>query len=626
MLDKASSLYSESPAESYALYEAAQREAELNSNHQFDGDILVGKARYNILVAKYDAASANLSEATLFYEAKEDKHGLADVYNLKSILMQRLGEDEASRNMLLKSIELDKELDDIDALITDYGNLALDYYRSEDADSMFYALTELEKLQDETGDYENYYYYQNWGMYFQLIKDYPRALQQYETAQKIAEKYKMTDSRATILMMKAQAYRLKKDLKKAEINAQESYEFSEENNLIYEGAEALAELIKIKRDQKDFKGALEVQEKWIKVDKEINDLERMQRVNAIEAQLEIAEKEKTIAQGEADLQAEKLEGEKIRTKNAWLVGIVILIIVLLLFTAIIYARTRKLNATIQRQKEEVELKSLKLEDALTSIEDSLEYSKLIQSSMLPPLSLLAPNFKESFVFYQPKDIVSGDFYWIHRTETATIFVVGDCTGHGVPGAMVSMVCHEALNKVVKEKGIHNPALILDDVRAIVSETFAQNTANLNDGMDVAICKIEEDKLTFAGAQNPVWIVREGKTEVHPDFSTEIIGSKQLISAKGDKQPIGRYVNPKPFTAKHIKLKKNDLIYLFSDGYVDQFGGDKGKKFKASNFKELIIQMSDKNLSEHETILSTTFEDWKGQLEQVDDVCVMGLKF
>jgi hypothetical protein len=180
----------------------------------------------------------------------------------------------------------------------------------------------------------------------------------------------MTDSRATILLMKAQAYRLKKDLKKAHAFAEESYLFSEENNLIYESAEALQEGIQIKREQNDFKGAFELQEKWVKVSNEINDLERVQRVNAIEAQLEIAEQEKTIAHGEAELQAEKLAGEKVRTKNAWLVGVVILIIVLLIFTAYIYGKTKKLNGTIKRQKEEVELKSLRLEDAMTSIEDS----------------------------------------------------------------------------------------------------------------------------------------------------------------------------------------------------------------------------------------------------------------
>jgi serine phosphatase RsbU (regulator of sigma subunit) len=626
MIDKAELQYDQSPAQSFSIYEAAEREAELTSNHAFDGEIALGQGRYNLLVAKYDASSAKISEAILFFEAKNDKRGLAKAFSLKSILFERIGATDASHAMLLKTLEIDIELDDSRCLLADYANLSLDYYRSEKADSMKYCLEQMEKHRDDLGEYEDYYYFQNWGMYFQLIQDYNRALQQYDTAQKIAEKKKMTDSRATILMLKAQTYRLKKDLKKAELAAQESYTFSEENNLIYESSEALQELIKIKKDQKDFKGAIAFQEKWIKVDNEINDIERMQRVNAIEAQLEIAENEKTIALGEAELQAEKLEGEKVRTKNAWLVGVVILIIVLLVFTAFIYVRTRKLNRTISRQKEEVELKSLKLEDALTSIQDSLEYSKLIQSSMLPPLSLLDNNFKEKFVYYNPKDIVSGDFYWIHQTDGLTIFAVGDCTGHGVPGAMVSMVCHEALNKVVKEKGITEPALILDEVRGIVADTFSQNTANLNDGMDVAVCKIEGDKLTFAGAQNPVWIVRDEKTEIHPDFKTEVIAGKNLISLKGDKQPIGRYLESKPFTSKHIQLLENDLIYLFSDGYVDQFGGEKGKKFKASNFKELVVNLANRNLSEHKEALNKTFEDWKGSLEQVDDVCIMGLRF
>jgi len=348
-------------------------------------------------------------------------------------------------------------------------------------------------------------------------------------------------------------------------------------------------------------------------------------VNAIEAQLEIAEQEKIIALGEAELQAEKLEGEKVRTKNAWLIGVVILIVVLLIFTAYIYGRTKKLNGTINRQKEEVELKSLKLEDALTSIEDSLEYSKLIQSSMLPPLDLLMPTFKEAFVLYKPKDIVSGDFYWIHKTDNFTIFAVGDCTGHGVPGAMVSVVCHEALNKVVKEKGISTPGLILDEVRETVTATFGQNTTNLNDGMDIAICKIENDQLEFAGAQNPLWIFRDEAIKLTEGFACEQIGAKQLISAKGDKQPIGRYTNKSPFQTHRIQLKSGDAIYLFSDGFVDQFGGEKGKKYKASNFKELIASIANDKLSYQEASLNSAFEDWRGSLEQVDDVYGLGVR-
>lgn len=626
MITKADLLYDESPAQAFSLYEAAEREANQSANHDFDGKIFLGKARYNLLVAKYDAANANLSEAILFFEANGDKTGLSSALSLKSILFQRIGDEKGAHSLLLKTIEIDKELGDSGALILDYGNLSLDFYRYEMPDSMKYCLEELEKYQDDAGDYEDYYYFQNWGMYFQLIKDYNRALQQYDTALKIAEKNKMTDSRATILMMKAQAYRLKKDLKKAHAFAEESYLFSEENNLIYESAEALQEWIQIKREQKDFKGAFELQEKWVKVSNEINDLERVQRVNAIEAQLEIAEQEKIIAQGEAELQAEKLASEKVRTKNAWLVGVVILIIVLLIFTAYIYGKTKKLNGTIKRQKEEVELKSLRLEDALTSIEDSLEYSKLIQSSMLPPLDSLFPTFKDAFVLYKPKDIVSGDFYWIHKTEKFTVFAVGDCTGHGVPGAMVSMVCHEALNKAVKEKGISTPGLILDDVREMVITTFAQNSTNLNDGMDIAICKIENNQLEFAGAQNPVWIVRNDTIKLTPGFNCEQIGAKQLISAKGDKQPVGRYSNKSPFETHSIQLESGDSIYLFSDGFVDQFGGEKGKKYKASNFKELIASISDDELSYQEASLNSAFENWRGSLEQVDDVCIMGVKF
>ncbi len=175
--------------------------------------------------------------------------------------------------------------------------------------------------------------------------------------------------------------------------------------------------------------------------------------------------------------------------------------------------------------------------------------------------------------------------------------------------MVSMICHEALNKIVKENNILEADKILNAVRDIVVDAFEGNLDNLNDGMDIALCILKNNNVEFAGAYNPLWIIRNG----------------ELLEFKGDKQPIGNYDQPFPFTKKSIPLLENDNLYIFSDGYADQFGGDKGKKLKTTNFKKLLLRINQYDMSEQKLHLDKSFDAWRGSLEQLDDVCVVGIK-
>lgn len=631
LIDKADAVYDENPAQSLVLYEKAEARAKKEGAHSLDGEIHYGKGRFYVLIGQYDAASAELNKAILIFTENENDQGLASVYSIKSILLGRIGEPERAHNMLLKALEIDKKTNNVEGMWSRYTNLGLDYYRSNQPDSMKYCQEEMEPLLSEDHPKQYLYYYQNWGLYYTLLEDYSRAIQQYNLALEIAEKQKMTDSKASILVLLSKAYSGQKDFKLAEEFALKSYIFSEENNLKYESSEALQELVVLSQNQGEYKKALEYQQKWLRIDKEINDLERIQKVKIIESQLNLAEKEKEIAMAEAALKEEQLQNQKTRTRNAWLVAGLLIIGVLLILTTYIFYKTKKLNATIQAQKEEVEYKSLKLEDALLSIEDSLNYSKLIQESMLPPLDPFHNYFEETAILYKPKDIVSGDFYWLNRVGDDLIFAVGDCTGHGVPGAMVSMVCFEALNKAVLESDLIEPAEILNEVRKLVVKTFSNKEKSLNDGMDIAICKISNKTLSYAGAHNPLWICRKGEFDsslleldkVKIEKTSAL--NTNFLSIKASKQPIGKYEHEKPFDQTKIELNKGDLVYLFSDGYVDQFGGHKGKKFKSSNFKELLVKVKDQSLSQQQEELNLVFEKWRGQLEQVDDICVLLLK-
>lgn len=241
--------------------------------------------------------------------------------------------------------------------------------------------------------------------------------------------------------------------------------------------------------------------------------------------------------------------------------------------------------------------------------DSIKYAKRIQNAILPSHQSVNTLFPNSFIYYQPKAIVSGDFYWIHEKDNTKFFAVADCTGHGVPGAMVSVICHSALNRSVREFNLTEPSKILDKTRDLIIEEFSKSEEYVSDGMDIILCSIKDHELIYSGAHNPLWICR----------------ADELIEYKADKQPVGNFSHAKSFTSNFITLQPNDTIYMSTDGFADQFGGDNGKKMKRKNFKNYLKSITEKPLELQRQILNVKFEDWKGDFEQVDDVCVMGIK-
>ncbi|MCB9223211.1 MAG: SpoIIE family protein phosphatase [Crocinitomicaceae bacterium] len=285
-------------------------------------------------------------------------------------------------------------------------------------------------------------------------------------------------------------------------------------------------------------------------------------------------------------------------------------------TKALLARQRELEATVEERTAELKEKHEQLEESHQEIKDSIAYAKRIQSAILPPQKLVKEYLPESFILYKPKDVVAGDFYWMAHAQDKILFAAADCTGHGVPGAMVSVICNGGLNRSVNEFNLTDPGKILDKTRELVIKEFEKSEDDVKDGMDIALCSLGPSStswtsLNYAGANNPLWIIRKGSDEIE--------------EVKADKQPIGKYQNASPFNTHQIELMPGDSFYIFSDGYADQFGGEKGKKFKSANFKSLLLSIQDKNMEEQRHIIDQTFEDWKNQFEQVDDVCVIGVQ-
>jgi serine phosphatase RsbU (regulator of sigma subunit) len=254
------------------------------------------------------------------------------------------------------------------------------------------------------------------------------------------------------------------------------------------------------------------------------------------------------------------------------------------------------------------------------ITDSINYAQRIQKGILPSAEQMQETLTDYFILYRPKDIVSGDFFWatkkINEEGNALGIVAAiDCTGHGVPGAFMSMLGHTLLNQTIKNASVQNPAQILDFLNEELPKTIHSygQEMSIRDGMDISLCAIDfkNAKLFYAGANNPCWIVRNKNLIVlQPD--------KQVISAAAD-------CEKKNFSNREFELEKGDLIYLFTDGYADQFGGPKGKKFKYRQLSDLLLSTSAKEMKNQKQVLETAFENWKGQLEQVDDVCIIGIK-
>jgi serine phosphatase RsbU (regulator of sigma subunit) len=342
-------------------------------------------------------------------------------------------------------------------------------------------------------------------------------------------------------------------------------------------------------------------------------------------------KEKEIADLVQKNEIQQLKiAENQATQRLYVWGIILAIVIctLLIFVFINAKRNalqlKRRNELIEIQSKDIQVKNDQLEQVNKEITDSINYAQRIQQAILPSAQVLNETLKNGFVLFRPKDVVSGDFYWLEKTATTIYFAAADCTGHGVPGAMVSVVCSNALSKALLEEGKTKTNELLDKTRELVIKQFgAENITDLQriqDGMDISLCAYfpTENRMEWSGANNPLWIVRKNDT-----------GGFDLIEFKPDKQPVASYAVMEPFSAHHIQLYSQDTVYIFTDGYQDQFGGSEhkkgGKKFKVSRLKELIISIQHMTMDEQHHYFERVLEEWRGDIEQIDDICIIGVR-
>ena len=306
----------------------------------------------------------------------------------------------------------------------------------------------------------------------------------------------------------------------------------------------------------------------------------------------------------------RVQFQTIEQQHAVIITFIILLVLILALTYIIYRqfkKTKQYNIELAKQRDTIAEQN-------KHITDSIMYASRIQHAILPPQEIIANNVPEHFILFKPRDIVSGDYYWMTQIDDTIIVTAADCTGHGVPGAFMSLLGITFLNEIVHEQRITSPHTILNELRQRIKDSLNKgNTGeSYKDGMDMAVCLINKSnyKLSYAGAYNSLYLIR----------------NKKLTEIKADKMPVG--LSDKmdvPFQLHNWQLEKGDSFYMFSDGYADQFGGPRNKKFMSKSFKKLLVSIEHHDMTNQKEILNNTINDWMGTNEQVDDILIIGIR-
>lgn len=550
---------------------------------------------------QYDDALKFFNKSLAIRIEENDKRGMGTVYNNMGLAYDNKGLTDKALEYYLKSLKVREEIEDKSGIATSLNNIGFLYYQTNNPEKAFEYCTRSLQLREELGQQSKIAStLNNLGQIELKLKNITSAKKIGERALTIAKELGYTEL--------------------IEINA----------GLLYE----IAEL------QGNYPEALKMRNLEILMRDSITNADNQKNTLKNSLKYEF-DKQKTLddAEHEKQLAVEKEAKAKQKIITFATAGGLGLVAIFLLFVFNRLQVTRKQKAVIEEQKTVVEKVHHELVEKNKEIMDSITYAKRIQSAILPPQKRVKEYLPDSFILYKPKDIVAGDFYWMEslsainsiqssfhsplKTENCEhiLFAAADCTGHGVPGAMVSVVCNNGLNRSVREYGLTDPGKILDKTREIVIQEFEKSDEEVKDGMDISLCGLDlsNNVLTWAGANNPLWIIRANQ---HSGLDPE---SHEIIEYKADKQPIGKYAEAKPFTTHQIQLQKGDSIYIFTDGYQDQFGGEKGKKFKAAKLRELLLSIQYERMEKQQELIDQSFEAWKGNLEQVDDVCVIGVR-
>jgi serine phosphatase RsbU (regulator of sigma subunit) len=597
---------------------------------------------------KYDnAIHYGLKASKIAVQHKEDSL-LYLIYNQIGVAHDYKGEYTKALNYYFKALPQAEKHKDISNTASIMNNIGLAYYFQTDFDkALVYHNNVLEIRKKQNDNNGLSISLNNIAMVYVSLKQFQKAIDNYKFCIKTDTQLNDSLSLADDYINIGHCYTEMKEYKKAEYYHLLALKIKEKSNqdigiclsklnlghvnfylkqynkaiIWFNQAEEIAKKLKLKNNlisihdglvkvylkKKDYQNAFVNFSKVYNLEKEINAREKIQKQTATELTYKFnkeREKQKLARIKEQLENAKKQEKAKFISISVSIIGFVIFLFSILLFKK--WKDAKKQQQIINEKNILVELKN-------KEILDSINYAKRIQKAILPSDEFIASFFEKHFIFYSPKDVVAGDFYWFEKLKDMLIFAAADCTGHGVPGAMMSVVCNNALQRSVKEFGLIRPGEILDKTKQIIFEDLTKNDETVSDGMDISMCSYDIKTKTFywSGANNNLIIWKRTQNE--------------LIEIKADKQPIGKSIHTKAFTTHQLDLEAGDRIYLLTDGFADQFGGEEGKKYKTKNLKSLLLKTASQSIVQQCESIIGEFHNWKNKLEQVDDVCIFGIE-
>ncbi|GAB4251081.1 MAG: hypothetical protein Kow0079_04790 [Vicingaceae bacterium] len=558
-------------------------------------------------------------DALKILEQLNDSIALSACLNNIGLLYQHQGDHQKAFEYLNKSIAIKEHLKNDKSLGTAYNNigaLLYDEKRYDEALNYFEkGLFYRKKAEDLPGIAQSLI---NIGAIYREKQQNNEAIRYFNEALELNRKTNNIIDEISCLNSLGIIYKRFKDFDKSLFYLHQAYSLAKDIGALDKLKESAGALSSIYAYKGEYKNAYVYFMQFNDLQDSLNNEDKVRAITRLEMQYNFDKeiKERELEALKKDLAYQKELSKQKVVSYSLIIGLSMLFI-LLIVIYYSFVQKKKANIEIQRQKLIIEDKNIQLEQALKDITDSVQYAKKIQTAILPSFNLIRKHIPHCDVFYLPKDIVSGDFYWFSEIKGKLILAVVDCTGHGVPGALMSTISYNGLNKIINENNITNPDLILLNLDKYIKEILHASKDNeVNDGMDIAICCIEEiaskhPKVQFAGAYNSLLVIRNG----------------EIIELKADKRSIGSNVKEKEvaYTKHYIELQENDSVYMFSDGYADQFGEKNNKKFMYKRFKSLLADISHQPIQDQIKIIKNTFYDWKGNLEQIDDICVLGFK-
>jgi serine phosphatase RsbU (regulator of sigma subunit) len=549
------------------------------------------------------------------YEALGDKKGIAGAYNNLGIIFMAEGQQEKALEYLRIASRMNIEINNRAWLAKNVSNMGNAFYNLQMFDSAEVYFKEGIRMSEEMGDRTGWASdVMNLGNVYTSQKNYSGAASQFNTALSFYRESGRESDMAFVMYNLAGLYTTTGAFDRAKIyldsSAEISARYGDLGHLIeiYKGYAAMYE------GTGDFKNAYRYYTRYATLRDSIMSTDMKNQMDQMEESLREG---KLKEQNAALIQSKVLQDVKLDRSNIIIASAAGGIFLLLLLAVVIFKRyqlKKKANDLLKERHVEIQAQKAIIEQKNLDISDSINYAKKIQETILPDLAALESAYNDSFVLYRPRNVVSGDFYWYSISGKKNFIAVADCTGHGVPGAFMSMIGIDKINNAVVESAMERPADVLSAVNRLLKIALRQDdhSGGMRDGMDVALISIDHDqmKLEYAGANRPVWIIRNSEL-------IELIPSKVSIG--------GHTAAAYAFTSQEFDLQKNDCIYLFTDGYSDQFGGPKGKKMMTKKFKQTLLSVSHETMQAQKDYLSAHFDAWKGDLEQVDDVCVIGLR-